>query len=89
MVPDAIPPEAALNMLYRAASFAVCMYLFSCPPCFAKVAFPCLGQRSIIIMFIHLSLFLILLTTVNTADTQREKGNLKNKWRRCEKIISK
>lgn len=55
----------------------LCVYLFSCPACFAKVAFPCLGQWSIIIMFVHLGLLFILLTTVNTAENTegaRERG---------------
>lgn len=79
---EVIPPEA--NSLYyvgcvkyfvlnsRFWIVQAGVYLFSCPACFAKVAFPCLGQWPIIIMFIHLGLLLILLTTVNTAEAQRE-----------------
>lgn len=52
-----------------------CGYLLSCPACFAKVTFPCLGERSIVVMFIELSLLLILFTAVNTAgQRERERG---------------
>lgn len=69
------------------SSSCLCVYLFSCPACFAKVAFPCLGQWSIIIMFIHLSLLFILLTTVNTRRHRgsKRKRNLGNEWRLSEK----
>lgn len=48
-------------------------HLFSCPPCFAEVSFPRLGHRSVVVMFVHLSLLLILLAAVNTGPARRKR----------------
>lgn len=48
--------------------FAVAAHLLPCPARFAEVTFPRLRQGAVIIVLVHLGLFLIFLTAVNTAE---------------------